>query len=74
MILYIIFPEIFLENIKQNNGIKGIVKDKKELKTTALADDTTIYIGSNSSLAHLLSYYFLLFFDFFYLFIFFRWH
>ena len=74
MILYIIFAEIFLENIKQNNGIKGIVKDKKELKTTALADDTTIYIGSNSSLAHLLSYYFLLFSDFFYLFIFFRWH
>ena len=53
MILYIIFAEIFLENIRQNNGIKGVVIGKKELKTCAFADDTTIYIGSNSSLAHL---------------------
>ena len=53
MILYIIFAEIFLENIRQNNGIKGIVIGAKELKTSAFADNTTIYIENNSSLAHL---------------------
>ena len=42
MILYIIFAEIFLENIRQSNGIKGIVIGEKELKTSAFADDTTI--------------------------------
>ena len=53
MILYIIFSKIFLENIRQNNGIKSIAIGKKELKTSAFADDTTIHIGSNASLAHL---------------------
>ena len=53
IILYTIFAEIFLENIRQNNGVKGIVIGKKELKNSAFADDTTIYIVSNSSLAHL---------------------
>ena len=53
MILHIVIVEIFLENIRQNNGIKGIVIGKKELKTSAFVDDTTIYIGSNSSLTHL---------------------
>ena len=53
MILYIIFAQIFLENIRRNNGIKDIVIGEKELKTSAFLDDTTIYIGSNSSLAHL---------------------
>ena len=53
MILYIIFAEIFLENIREKNGIKGIVLGEKELETSNFAYDTTIYIGSNSSLAHL---------------------
>ena len=53
MILYMIFAEIFLENLRQNNDIKGIVIGKKELKTSAFTDDTTICIGSNSSLVHL---------------------
>ena len=54
MILYIIFAEMFLENIRQNNVIKGtVVIGKKELKTSAFANDTTIYIGNNSSLTHL---------------------
>ena len=53
MILYIIFTEIFLKTMRQNSGIKGIVIGEKELKTYAFADDTTTYIGSNSSLAHL---------------------
>ena len=53
MILNIIFPEIFLKSIRQNNGIKAIVIGEKELKTSAFADDTIIYIGSNCSIAHL---------------------
>ena len=42
MILYIILPEIFLENMRLINGIKGIIIDEKELKTSAFADDATI--------------------------------
>ena len=42
MILCIIFAEIFSKNIRQNNGINGIVIGQKELKTSAFADDTTI--------------------------------
>ena len=56
LILYIIFPEIFSENIRQNNDIKGNRRNcnkRKGLKTSAFADHTTIYIGRNSSLAHL---------------------
>ena len=54
IILYIIFAEIlFLENIRQNSGIKDIVIGKKELKTFAFVDDIAIYIGNKSSLAHL---------------------
>ena len=53
MFLWIIFAEIFLGNIRKNNGIKGIVIGENELKTSTFAADTTIYIGSNSSLAHL---------------------
>ena len=53
MILYIIFAEIFLENIRQNSGIKSIAIDEKELKISAFVDDTIFYIGNNSSLAHL---------------------
>ena len=56
MILHIIFAEIFLEDIRQNNGIKGIVIIGKELKASAFVYDTTIYTGSNSSLAHLETY------------------
>ena len=39
----------FERNIRQNNGIKGIAIGEKELKTSAFVDDTTIYIGKNSS-------------------------
>ena len=42
-----------LDNIRQNNGIKGIGIGEKELKTSAFDDNTTIYTGNNSSLAHL---------------------
>ena len=52
VILYAVLAEIFLEDIRQNNFIKGIVIGEKELKTSVFADDTTIYIGSNSSLTH----------------------
>ena len=49
--LYIILAEIFFHNIRQNNGIKSIITGKKELKISAFVDDTTIYIGNNSSLS-----------------------
>ena len=51
VILYVIFAEIFLEHIRQNNGIKGIVIGENELKTSVFADDTK-YIESNSFIAH----------------------
>ena len=53
MILEIIFAKIFLKNIKQNNDIKDTVIVEKIPKTSAFADDATIYIGGNSSLAYL---------------------
>ena len=53
MILYIIIAEIILESKRQNNDIKRIAIGKKELQTTTFADDTTVNIGNNSSLAHL---------------------
>ena len=42
MILYIIFAEIILENIRQNNGIKAIVIGEKKVKISAFADDITV--------------------------------
>ena len=42
MILYIVFAEIFLENIRQNNGIKAIIIGEKEVETSAFADDITV--------------------------------
>ena len=53
MMLYIISTKIFLEKIRQSSGIKNIAMGGNELKTSAFADDTTIYIGKKSSLAHL---------------------
>ena len=41
-----------------NNDIKGIVIGEKELKFTSFGDDTTIYIGNNSCLAHLEKMYY----------------
>ena len=40
-------------SIRQNNGAKGIVISKQELKTSAFVDDAIIFLGKNSSLAHL---------------------
>ena len=51
VIMFIIFPKVFLNNIRQNSDIKGIIIDGKVLKTSAFA--RTIYIGNNSSLANL---------------------
>ena len=53
MVVYILLVEIFLENIRQNNGIKGIAIGKKKLKISAFANDTAIYIGNNSCQTHL---------------------
>ena len=50
--VYYICVNIFLENIRQSNAIKGIVIGEKELKTSAFSRDAT-YTGNKSYLAHL---------------------
>lgn len=53
MILYIILAEVMIENIGQNKQIKGITVLQNEIKISAFADDTTFYLGDNSSFLHL---------------------
>ena len=53
MILYIILAEVTIVNILKNPNIKGIKIGPKEIKVSAFADDTTLYIGDNSSFPHL---------------------
>ena len=53
MILYIILAEVTIVNIQKNENIKGIKVGQKEIKISAFADDTTLYIGHNSSFSHL---------------------
>ena len=49
MILYIIFEETNLENIRQNNSVKVIVIGKKELKTFVFA---VIHNNAEAQLMH----------------------
>ena len=44
MTLYTIYTETFLERIRQNQNLKGIQYAEKEIKLSAFADDTTIYV------------------------------
>lgn len=53
MILYIILAEVTIKNIRQNKNIIGITVLQKEIKISAFTDDTTLYIGENSSFIHL---------------------
>lgn len=53
MILYIIHAEITIQNIRENKKIKGIQVLEKEIKISASADDTTLYIGDNRSFPYL---------------------
>ena len=53
MILYIILAEVMITNIIKNKDIKGITVAQKEIKVSAFADDTTLYIGDNRSFPHL---------------------
>ena len=53
MILYIILAEVMIENIGQDNQIKGITVLQNEIKISAFADDRTFYLGNNSSFLHL---------------------
>ena len=55
MILYIILAEVMIQNIRQNRNIQGIKVSETEIKISAFADDTTLYIGENDSLIHLQS-------------------
>ena len=49
MILYIIFEETNLENIRQNNSVKVIVIGKKELKTFVFS---VIHNNAEAQLMH----------------------
>ena len=51
--LSVIFCVILVEVFLQNRNIEGINKNGKEIKVSAFADDTTLYIGNNNSLKHL---------------------
>ena len=45
MILYIILADVTIENIRQNDDITDITISQTEVKISAFADDTTLYIG-----------------------------
>ena len=49
-LLFIMAVEILSLNIQQNNNIKGIEINKKEIKISQLADDTTLFLQDMSSL------------------------
>lgn len=53
MILYIIFAKILLENIRQNENIKGIKIRQNEVKTSVFTDDTVVYLGDNNAFKYL---------------------
>ncbi len=48
-LLYILQAEPFAEMIRQSEKIKGIKIDDNEVKITAYADDTQIYISDVQS-------------------------
>lgn len=50
MLLYTIVAEVFLLNIQKNQKITGIEVNEKEIKASAFADDTTVYLGNNRSI------------------------
>ena len=52
-ILYLILAEVIITNIIKNKDIKGITVAQKEIKVSAFANDTTLYIGDNRSFPHL---------------------
>ncbi|MCU7801185.1 MAG: reverse transcriptase family protein, partial [gamma proteobacterium symbiont of Lucinoma myriamae] len=55
-LLYILSAEIMAENIRNNKTINGIKvgRQKKEIKLTQLADDTTIFLESENDIPNLL--------------------
>ena len=53
MILYIIVAEVFIQNITQNKDIRGITVQDKEIKVSAFADDTTLYLETLESITAL---------------------
>ena len=53
MILYIILAEVTITNILKNEKIIGIKLGQTEIKVSAFADDTTLYIGHNASFPYL---------------------
>ena len=53
-ILYLILAEVIITNIIKNKDIKGITVAQKEIKVSAFANDTRLYIGDNRSFPHLM--------------------
>ena len=53
MILYIILAEVTIINILKSKKIQGIKIGQKEIKVSAFADDTTLYLGNNTSFPYL---------------------
>ena len=53
MILYIILAEVTIINIVKSKKIQGIKIGQKEIKVSAFADDTTLYLGNNTSFPYL---------------------
>lgn len=45
--------EVIIETIRQIRNIQGIKVSQTEIKISVFADDTTLYIGENTSPIHL---------------------
>ena len=50
MTLYSLYAEVFLQNIRKNKNIKGIICNDTEIKVSAYADDTTLYTKDHGSI------------------------
>lgn len=47
------YAEVIIETIRQIRNIQGIKVSQTEIKISVFADDTTLYIGENTSPIHL---------------------
>ena len=53
-LLFVIGIELLARALTNNNDIKGITVDRKEIKVTQFADDTTVFIKDHQSVVNLL--------------------
>ena len=52
-LLYLLYAEILAENIRKNEGIKGVKIDETEFKISLYADDTTLFLTGDDSFSKL---------------------